>query len=309
MNLLNTYMMFLYIFINNLCAIQSVWCYLLKSGEVGWAWAWRFWPELGNVSRGPSLGALQSLLDNDPPTLMHHRNLLQSNMTNRSCPNNLKPTHTPLLVRIRYVPLRRLAIRPSLQENQSTLTAKEFIHNPLSEVYLLEKWRYEWKDSWKFWMSKLVEVGERGNREGKGAGGMYLQPLQLDFNPPRVSPAESRFIHTWEGSDDINQGGLAWEADNGCSSTLLKHRALYPRDRDLQLGVYENTGAPPNVRIPRKIPRSLVGKAGNVLVVAHREETASAQNKTMLAMSVDMRSRGSMGGETCWVYRYVPQSR
>ena len=69
-------------------------------------------------------------------------------------------------------------------------------------------------------------------------------------------------------------------------------RSLPKRQRSA-IGVYGNTGDPPNVHIPRNILRSLVGKAGNILVVAHGEETASAQNKTMLAMSVGMRSRGS----------------
>ena len=89
--------MFLYIFRNNLCTIQSVRWDLLESREGVLGVGWRFWMEVGSVPvpRGPSLDALKSLLEDDPPMMMPHSNLLQFNRTNSSFLN--KPPHSPSL--------------------------------------------------------------------------------------------------------------------------------------------------------------------------------------------------------------------
>jgi hypothetical protein len=124
-------------------------------------------------------------------TLMPHSNLLQFNLTNRSCFN--KPPHTPLLHSENSMssspPFGHSAVFPG-ESVAVEMTAGESILDPVRKDDDMRQTcshvlgRFEPRSWWKLTIGEIE----------KGRGGMFL--LQLDFNPPCASPTESRFVQT-----------------------------------------------------------------------------------------------------------------
>ena len=144
----------------------------------------------------------------------------------------------------------------------------------------------------KAWPSKLVEVDETGIENGMGR---YVPPApQLDFNPPCVSPAPSgeqvrrntRGLRRRQpGRIGVRSGQRTFQRN----CPLLEDRAVYPRDGDMELGFVKTQGPLPMYGARNNL-QSPLGKSGNVLVVAHFEETPFGRNKGTQGIGGDRRT-------------------